>query len=70
MARKKVKQRKSKYGWIPKIIYVRGKKKYEFLLNKKPMSKPDAADVFSVIYSDSDSAKLIMKIGFKRMIKK
>ena len=59
-------KKKSKYGWIPKIIYVRGKKKYEFVLNKKPMSKTDAADVFSVIYSNADHAKLIMKIGFKR----
>jgi len=59
-------KKKSKYGWVPRIVYGGRKKKYEFLLNKKPTSKIDAADVFRMIFPEPPDTKLIMKIGFKR----
>ena len=74
-SKKKVARLKKKYEssrkkqakttkWIPRVIYVVKKTKYEFLLKTTGLTKVDAADVIDNIFG-KDQVKI--KAGFKRV---
>ena len=59
--------RKKKTGWLPTLKYEGNGKKWSFVLDQKPMTKPELASSMEEFFALMQQKSLKMTLHFKRV---